>query len=84
MPNLMIALDAMLDGMSGAGLFGRLRRPGAPTRLLDPRSVEEVKASGEFDATVSRFESALAQKAADDERRTSQPAASDGVYAHRP
>jgi hypothetical protein len=82
-PNLMIALDALLDGMSGAGLFGRLRRPGAPTHLVDPRSLEELRASGEFDATVSRFESALKEKAADDKRRGDRAAAPEGVYAHR-
>jgi hypothetical protein len=84
MSNLMIALDAMLDGMSGAGLFGRLRRPGAPTHLIDPRSLEELKASGEFDATVSRFKAALGEKADDDRRRASKAAAGEGIYAHRP
>ncbi len=83
MSNLLIALDAMLDGLSGAGLFGRLRRPGAPTHLVDPRSLEELKASGEFDATVSRFKSALEEKAADDRRRANRAATHEGVYAHR-
>jgi len=34
-------LDAFLDGATAAGLFGWLRRPGAPTQLVDSRSVEE-------------------------------------------
>jgi hypothetical protein len=84
MSNLMIALDAMLDGLSGAGLFGRLRRPGAPTHLVDPRSPEDLKASGEFDETVSRFKSTLDDKSADDWRRASRKPATEGVYAHRP
>ena len=83
MSNLMVALDAMLDGLSGAGLFGRLRRPGAPTHLVDPRSLEDLKASGEYDATVSRFKLALDEKAADDRRRANRSAATEGVYAHR-
>jgi hypothetical protein len=82
MSHLMTALDAMLDGLSGAGLFGRLRRPGAPTHLVDPRSLEELKASGEFDETVSRFRAALDEKAADDRRRANK-AEPTGVYAHR-
>lgn len=28
-------LDAFLDGVTGAGLFGWLRQPGAPTELID-------------------------------------------------
>ena len=46
--NMAIFWDAFFDGISGAGLFSKLRRPGAPTCLVDTRSVEEVKASGEF------------------------------------
>jgi hypothetical protein len=41
-------IRAMLDGFTGAGLFRRLRRPGAPTHMIDPRSVEEILASGEL------------------------------------
>jgi len=50
-----ILIDAFLDGFSGAGLFGKLRRPGAPTELVDSRSLEEFKASGEFDALLRRY-----------------------------
>ena len=37
-----IAIDSFLDGFTGAGLFGRLRRPGAPTEFVDSRSVQEI------------------------------------------
>ena len=30
-------LQAFLDGLTGAGFFGRLRWPGAPTELIDSR-----------------------------------------------
>jgi len=39
--------EGFLDGL-GAGVFTRLRRPGAPDELIDSRSVEEFKLSGEF------------------------------------
>ena len=48
-------LDAFLDGCTCAGLFGKLRRPGAPTELIDSRTVEEYLASGEFEETLSRL-----------------------------
>ena len=41
--------DSFLDGFTGAGLFGRLRRTGAPTEFVDSRSVEEFKQNGERD-----------------------------------
>lgn len=31
-----LILDAFLDGFTGAGLFGKLRRPGAPDVLTGP------------------------------------------------
>jgi hypothetical protein len=46
---------AFMQGMTGAGLFGKLRRPGAPTEFIDSRTVEEYLASGEFDRTVSLY-----------------------------
>lgn len=36
-----------LDGL-GAGVFTRLRRPGAPDELIDSRSIEEFQSSVEF------------------------------------
>jgi hypothetical protein len=50
-----IFLEAFLDGVTGAGLFGKLRRPGAPTELIDSGTVEEYLAGGEFEETLSRL-----------------------------
>jgi len=38
--------EAFLDGLTGAGLFAKLRWPGAPTHLFDPveHSDEEIAA----------------------------------------
>jgi hypothetical protein len=46
---------AFMDGVTCAGLFGKLRRPGAPTELIDSRTVEQYLASGEFEETLSRL-----------------------------
>ncbi|MGH9607615.1 MAG: hypothetical protein ACRD3N_18135 [Terracidiphilus sp.] len=35
-----IMTDSFLDGITGAGIFGKLRRPGAPTVLVDTRPAE--------------------------------------------
>jgi hypothetical protein len=43
---------AFMQGMTGAGLFTRLRRPGAPTEFIDSRTVEEYLESGEFEETL--------------------------------
>jgi hypothetical protein len=51
--------EGFLDGL-GAGVFARLRRPGAPDELIDSRSVAEVRSSGEFDEIKNAF--ALAVK----------------------
>ena len=48
-------LDALLDGATAAGLFGKLRWPGAPTELIDSRSVEEFLDSGEFDRSMEQM-----------------------------
>jgi hypothetical protein len=53
-----IVVDAFLDGFTGAGLFGKLRRPGAPTEYVDSRDLTELKASGEFDAMLRRYKGA--------------------------
>jgi hypothetical protein len=46
---------AFMQGFTGAGLFGRLRRPGAPTEFIDSRSVEEYLESGEFERTIALY-----------------------------
>ena len=35
-------IEALLDGLTGAGLFRRLRYPGAPMYAIDPRSPREI------------------------------------------
>lgn len=40
-----IFVEAFLDGFTGAGLFGRLTRPGAATEYVDARSLEQFKSS---------------------------------------
>jgi len=40
--NLDILPDSFLDGITGTALFGKLRRPGAPTELVDSRSPDEA------------------------------------------
>ncbi len=49
MPGVRIAFAAFLDNLSGAALFGKLRWPGAPSEMIDSRTVEEYLASGEFE-----------------------------------
>ncbi len=46
--------EGFLDGL-GAGVFTRLRRPGAPDELIDSRSIEEFRRSGEFDEIKNAF-----------------------------
>jgi len=46
-----IMTDSFLDGITGAALFGKLRRPGAPTVLVNTRSPEE--AYPEYDALLT-------------------------------
>jgi hypothetical protein len=41
-------LRAFLQGLTGAGLFGRLDYPGAPIEFVDSRSLEQIKASEEW------------------------------------
>jgi len=36
-----IAIDAFYDNFSCAALFGKLRIPGAPREIVDPRSLKE-------------------------------------------
>ena len=51
-----IAFESFMDGLTGAGIFGRLRHPGAPSSLIDPRGLDEYMADGAFDAMLQRFE----------------------------
>lgn len=39
--------EAFLDGLTGAGLIGKLRWPGAPTHMIDPveHTPEEIAAA---------------------------------------
>jgi len=46
---------AFLQGITGAGLFRRLDYPSAPTEFVDPRSTEEIMASGEFEENCRNF-----------------------------
>jgi hypothetical protein len=60
-----IVLDAFLDGFTGAGLFGRLRWPGAPTEVIDSRGVEALYETGEFETNVQHFRAAVEDMKAD-------------------
>jgi hypothetical protein len=42
----------IMDGVTGAGLFGKLHRPGAPTEFIDSRTAEEFLASGDFERSM--------------------------------
>jgi hypothetical protein len=46
---------AFMQGITGAGLFTRLRRPGAPTGFIDSRTAEEYLESGEFEETLVQY-----------------------------
>lgn len=48
-------VKAMLQGMTGAGLFRKLDYPGAPEEFIDSRPLEEILASGEFERTCEEF-----------------------------
>jgi hypothetical protein len=59
-----IFLEAFLDGATGAGLFGKLRRPGAPTELIDSRTVEGFLVSGDFERILSRCKAHISDRPA--------------------
>lgn len=46
---------SFMMGFTGAGLFTRVRRPGAPTEFIDSRTLEEYLASGEFEETLAKY-----------------------------
>jgi hypothetical protein len=48
-------IRAMLQGITGAGLFRKLGYPGAPSEFVDSRSLDEIRASGEFAETCRCF-----------------------------
>ena len=51
-----VALQSFLDGITAAGLFGWLRRPGAPTELIDSRNAVGYESSEEFQDAVRRYQ----------------------------
>jgi hypothetical protein len=48
-------IRAILQGMTGAGLFRKLHYPGEPEEFVDSRSLEEIRASGEFERTCKEL-----------------------------
>jgi hypothetical protein len=46
---------AFMQGVTGAGLFTRLRRPGAPSEFIDSRTVEEYLDSRELEETLIKY-----------------------------
>jgi hypothetical protein len=75
--NLDIMIDSFLDGITGAGLFGTLRLPGAPTVLVDTRSPE---------AAYPRVDAAKPQRGSDSVRTASigMPTPVRGAQAAHP
>ena len=51
----MSLMDAFLDGATGAGLFAKLRWPGAPMELIDSRSPEQSDAASCASALAKRY-----------------------------
>ena len=52
----MAIFEAFLDGVTGAGLFGKLDWPGAPSELIDSRTREEFDAKqAARDVCAERF-----------------------------
>lgn len=47
-------IRALLYGSIGTGLFRCLDYPGANTHFIDPRSLEKIMASGEFEKICNR------------------------------
>lgn len=54
-----IALESFLDGITFAGLFGKLRWSGAPTEFVDSRSIDEFLASGQFGQDLETYKYAI-------------------------
>jgi hypothetical protein len=48
-------IQAFLDGLTGAGLFRKLNYPGAPTHMIDPRSVKEILESSDLGEKLTRL-----------------------------
>jgi hypothetical protein len=49
---------ALLQGLTGAGLFRRLDYPGAPTEFIDSRPLDEVLNCGEYERVCAIYEGA--------------------------
>jgi hypothetical protein len=72
---------AFLQGLTGAGLFGRLSYPGAPREFVDSRSLDEIHASGEFERTRLAYQRARMAKQRDDaRRRTAEQTEDESVH----
>jgi len=65
---------AFLQGFTGAGLFRKLSYPGAPTEMIDSRSMEEIRATGEIEFNIARYREAKRAKASDDVRAPNREA----------
>jgi predicted AAA+ superfamily ATPase len=70
---------AMLQGITGAGLFRRLNYPGAPAHFVDPRSLDEILAIVEVDETCQIYTEAKYAKARNDARQRSEAEAAKTV-----
>jgi hypothetical protein len=64
---------ALLERMTGAGLVRRLNYLGAQKDLVDPRSVEEILASGEFDRVRRAYEEAKSRVPRNSRRDQTEP-----------
>jgi hypothetical protein len=73
---------AFLHGMTGAGLFRRPDYPGAPAEFVDTRSLDEIRANGEFDLTCGIYNEAKFAKQRDDARQHTEAKAAR-VRTHR-
>jgi hypothetical protein len=52
----LILIRANLDGLTCVGLFRKLKYPGAPAGFVDPRSAEEVIATGEVGGEIAAWQ----------------------------
>jgi hypothetical protein len=72
-----IFFTAFLDGFTGAGLFRRLRLPGAPSELIDSRGVAAIYNSGEFESIKHRLLGAVETRAAYDSQSAQKAIVND-------
>jgi hypothetical protein len=80
-----IAFESFLDGITFAGLFGKLRWSGAPTEFVDSRSIGEFVASGEFAQDLETYKYAIENMKRKRAAREAAQAVSDPgpVYEYR-